>query len=453
MTVLVFLLMLLVTAPAWAATCTVTAPTNAQIDVQNTIDAIAAPGAGQVVCIPNGTVTWTGQLVITKWINLQPQTVGTPPNNLLLHITNNNSALTSLGDLISVTESTAGSIRIEGIDFISGTGPDTQTPIFHIDAFPVTNGRPVLIVGNNFNLTNGGNAMGFKMNRGVVSGNYARSVPFLPQCNNGFSFVRHKPISLSTSWTTPSKFGSADTNGDQNLYIETNNVTDVFEAIDVDSNGRAVIRRNTFIDGAGTLTHGIDTSPSGSGRSMDVDTNVWQFTGSAKCFDPVLGPLPSNVFSLNSTRGGTTLLHGNTIPSTSSQAWGNPSQVYIALENLRRNAGLFPCWNQGYPAPYQSGWGFITGATQAGNSGVFQDSEPIYIWNNVGAGNYNSPNVSNFSPDQCGGGPDIGQYVVLGRDYFVNTPKPGYASFTYPHPLLGGTGATPPGTPTNLTVF
>ena len=62
--------------------------------------------------------------------------------------------------------------------------------------------------------------------------------------------------------------------------------------------------------------------------------------------------------------------------------------------------------------------------------------EPIYVWGNL----------ANDIPENCGNqswscGSD--GVVVAGRDIIYSTPRPGYVPFTYPHPLVGGSQASP----------
>ncbi len=62
------------------------------------------------------------------------------------------------------------------------------------------------------------------------------------------------------------------------------------------------------------------------------------------------------------------------------------------------------------------------------------DSEPCYSWNNVFQPNGHHMNFdfnhSSFTT------------ILQGRDYFNDTPMPGYTPYTYPHPLV--TGQQPP---------
>jgi len=59
-----------------------------------------------------------------------------------------------------------------------------------------------------------------------------------------------------------------------------------------------------------------------------------------------------------------------------------------------------------------------------------QATEPCYSWNNRDQNN----NLVNFT---TGTG---GTTIIQGRDYFNNTPMPGYTPYTYPHPLASGAG-------------
>jgi hypothetical protein len=64
--------------------------------------------------------------------------------------------------------------------------------------------------------------------------------------------------------------------------------------------------------------------------------------------------------------------------------------------------------------------------------------DPVYIWDNTGGTRYNSPGITDWESDDCGNGLVSESFIKEGRDYYVNTPKPGYAPYTYPHPLRLG---------------
>jgi hypothetical protein len=103
------------------------------------------------------------------------------------------------------------------------------------------------------------------------------------------------------------------------------------------------------------------------------------------------------------------------------------------------NYGVAHNWNTGdayqirraYPCLDQSGRGagvLLSGSQPTPSGPVNQALEPIYVWGNTGY---------NFA--QCGNSP-WGINVRLGRDFIDNgtTPKPGYTSYVYPHPLVSG---------------
>jgi hypothetical protein len=57
-----------------------------------------------------------------------------------------------------------------------------------------------------------------------------------------------------------------------------------------------------------------------------------------------------------------------------------------------------------------------------------QATEPCYSWNNTDKNN----NPVNFTQSSSG------QSILVGRDYFNDTPMPGYSPYVYPHPLVTG---------------
>jgi hypothetical protein len=75
-----------------------------------------------------------------------------------------------------------------------------------------------------------------------------------------------------------------------------------------------------------------------------------------------------------------------------------------------------------------------------------QALEPAYMWNDI----YTPTNA----PVTIWVAPDYGLSYVLteGRDFFNNTPMPGYTPYTYPHPLVSG-GGHGPQTPGDLHIM
>jgi hypothetical protein len=231
-------------------------------------------------------------------------------------------------------------------------------------------------------------------------------------------------------------------------------------ATDSDDNTRTVYRRN-LMNNAAFGSHGADTSAFGN-RHFEIYDNRMVFNGYGD----------GTTFNMNwwlFARGGTFVVTGNTIDKIVSMDYGNKQDVHMAVENLGRDSGPDPCWGLNttngadYHAPRQIGYGYVTGTGRAPNGTgsandpitYVGDSEPAYIWGNtvnngpmnIGAGDY-----GNVSSDSCSvtraGTPDlVAKYIVAGRDYVDGTAKPGYARFTYPHPLrpgaITGTGTVP----------
>ena len=63
---------------------------------------------------------------------------------------------------------------------------------------------------------------------------------------------------------------------------------------------------------------------------------------------------------------------------------------------------------------------------------------PLYEWNNTLNGKNLFPEVHRGGTSPC----SETDHIRAGRDYFVNTPRPGYKPYTYPHPLVTGKPST-----------
>ena len=118
-------------------------------------------------------------------------------------------------------------------------------------------------------------------------------------------------------------------------------------------------------------------------------------------------------------------------------ASGDQYQIHKVLIALDQ-----PCRGQG---------DLISGATPTA-AWPHQALEPCYSWNNIYTpdGTHLNISPSNVNPPQL---------LVAGRDFYNDTPMPGYTPYTYPHPLVGGATPTPtptpapsPAAPTNLRI-
>src|SRR3989344_8468128 len=283
------------------AATTITAATCNQADVQS---AINQAQSGDTVQVPAGSCSWTNGVVITKAIRLLASGAVTITDNY-----------TAAADLVAITESSAGNIRISGFTWVKGTGPNTSYGNAVIGMNMGTNGKPILIDGNTFMMSTTGGSIRASTNRGVIWNNIFKGQIAAPGYSNNASALRHKGAPAS-SWKTAANYGTADTNGTANLYFENNTLNLLMEGIDVDDNARPVIRYNA-IENSVVGHHGNDTSATG-GRYSEIYNNtfVWNPAGGGL-------NIPPNNNGFIVLRGGSSLIHDNSIQNINSQAWGN----------------------------------------------------------------------------------------------------------------------------------
>jgi hypothetical protein len=400
---------------------------------------------GDRITVTSGSYTATARTEITKYLQIVAANVT---------VLDNTPGFTE--DMITFVESAAGNTKLSGPLTINQGSSSHNESSGVVGINNAVGGKPVLVTGVNYIMVGGsGNFFYVRTNRGVLWNNHGLGVVSGPACLNNSSFLRHKWTGGGIeAWKKPAVYGAADVNGDQSLYAEGNTVNRMLEGLDADDNARLVWRYNTVINSGGG-THGVDTSGIIGGRYIDYYGNIFvrDMTPQPGCIiDGQQAPVNMNGFI--AVRGGTVLIHDNVIPDINDGWWGQKSEVTFLYENLRRNSGGYPCWNTatapgaGYPAPHNTGWGFSTGLSNPGNLGanVLQDIEPMYLWGNTGAGNYNNPGVVDY-PNECGPlAPFVSGYIQSGREYYLNTAKPGYTPYVYPHPLASG--VTPPPTPT-----
>ena len=381
---------------------------------------ITASSNGDAILVPPGSCNWTSALAVNKAVNIFAAgtvtlTCGADTDNM-----------------VNFTESTAGVIRWSGFTFESSTCITNDFSKHMMLVSLTASGRPVVIMNNTFNGDYG--AIRMNTNRGVIasntfttpwqgSGQYRTVEALQMKCEGGCN---------STGWGAGSTLGMLDTSGEVNMYFENNTINEHnTEAIDFDGSSRTVVRYNTFNQSAIT-SHGTDTSTWGN-RQWEVYNNTFTFTDPGNCALPLLNHGAMDYFLY--IRGGTGLITDNVIGNINSCWTGNKDEIKFTIFSIRQSgAGPFPCWSGGYPAPRQEGMGRVTGTAGDDPNGVYYgDSDPIYVWNNTGAGNL-SPVTTDYQPDECGNGLTTASFVQLNRDYFLSA-RPGYTKYTYPHPL------------------
>lgn len=381
-----------------------------------------------------------------RWI------VSTIPSTVIIH--NSNSAL------FTVTEDSTLNTTLSGFKIAHGTGTGLGIQ------FRPGGGKPIILHDLWIEQNNNLGSIHTAVNRGLVYNSSFDSTPF------SMSYLAfHLQPKDETAWANPSYFGANDTNGDKNFYAENCDFHAYLNAIDNDDGARSVWRYSLF-NNAGLGAHGADTSILGQ-RYFEFYNNVGVFNGynTGKTFD-------MNWWFF--MRGGTYVIHDNVLPQITSTDYPHGSDINMTVMNLRRSGGPNPCWGAGtsqseYPAPHQVGLGYVTGTgvdgygnhTYNASSWGFLpneyvgDSEPAYAWNNsrtVGGAPValSQIGISDYALGQSNSctNPILDtstNYIISGRDYFntASTAKPGYTSYTYPHPLELSSG---PIAPRNLRV-
>ena len=348
--------------------------------------------------------------------------ISTPPTTTI-------SYTGASGQAFSLTPGTAGNLELSGMKF-------TSTHALPVYTVLVNNGTKTTLIHDCwFEHSIGGSvSIHFATNNAVVWNCSFESSFFQSELAMQFKWEDSTGVQ---SWLTADTIGTHDTTGTKNVYIEDCDFHCFLNAGDTDGNSRVVFRYNVY-NNAGTGSHGADTGPYG--------TRHWEYYNNTMIFEPTTNGvvLPLNWWFF--IRGGTGVITDNTVPALVSQDWGTKSTVNMIVENIRRNAGPYPCWTT-YPAPHSPGQG------NDGSSGTLLAGDildPIRIWNNTGTGGQTNIAVSQYEPDDCGNGKTAGQFTQVNRDYYVGSARPGYNKYTYPHPLRSN--GSPPSAPADVHI-
>jgi hypothetical protein len=391
-----------------------TAASCSRADVQTAVNAAVD---GDTVIIPSGACTWTTGITTNKQITITGLVKGTV---LITHSAGS-------GDLFALTTGASFSTKVSNITFLAGSGTGRYLLISG-------SGRPPIIHDNYFRVPDFQlfQCMTLLRNGAVIHRNVFESLTVKGGGGSGGagSGCLQIKVGSGSSWSTASTMGAADTTGTANVYIEDNIFTNIYlQAIDCDDNARTVIRFNTFND-SGFVCHGADTSPTGA-RHTELYNNTFIFHPSG-VINGV--PFPLNLNRWWYVRGGTGVATDNIMADITSGMWGAKPEIQLTVQQLRRNAGPNACCNT-YPCLHQIG---------QSHNGSSLTTEPLYIWNNTGTGTPQSPGLADYEPNECPGNNRTATWVQQGRDYVIG-PKPGYAKYTYPHPLAspGGVPAPP----------
>jgi len=255
--------------------------------------AIAAAVTGDIVVVPSGSATWTTGVTISgKAIAVRAAVKGAC---LITHSAN--------APLFTIVSNSGGHVEIANFTFLAGTPTNPD----YMDVSGT--GQAVIIRDNYFRVSSTTQGINWSAIGGIIWNNVFESLDV-----NGASGIclLLKSIGYTTSWTTASTMGSADSTGAANVYVENNTFRKIYrQAIVVDDNQRAVIRYNTF-DNSAILCIGADVSTYGA-RHIEIFNNTFRFTA--------VGPIYNYPLDLNywvSVRGGTGVIFSNTMPQEPS---------------------------------------------------------------------------------------------------------------------------------------
>ena len=390
-------------------------------DTQAAINAISSGGTVQ---IPAGTFTWTAGINIPKVITV----AGAGAGSTVIKDNFQNGTL--------VTLNAAATLAGVGMEDISGQSGGFGGGVFVSVEVGSTRIHDCNFVGSGGSV---GKLVLYRANGGVMW-----NCSFSDQDNNdegiNFKVQGSSAPPASAEWSDHNYLGARDSTGLKNTYIENctfNNMT--LQALDVDDNSRVVIRYCTF-NNSGMTSHGCETSPFGL-RHAELYKNTFVFSTSGNTPDGKSYPLNLNWWIFQ--RGATMFVHDNVIPAISSSTWGDKTSFNLAVYSIQRASNSIACQTN-YPAYRQIGQDF---------NGSSYYTLGDWFWNNSGSG-ATVVRLDDYSPDQCGNGLKVANFVASGRDYFVNAGAPsGYSPYTYPHPLRGGSASpNAPSAPQNLRV-
>src|SRR5882724_2588032 len=234
------------------------------------------------------------------------------------------------------------------------------------------------------------------------------------------------------------------------VYNNTMNATSLFPMASYMRGGTGVIYSNTMTNfqyaAQGASYRDVDSfAPWGGCNGIspwDTTNGTLYVSGTHKGGNGVALVLTDTTKNFTTAAAGRSCVNFSVTNVT--QGWSSviASMTTTTATATASNYGVAHNWNTGdayqirraYPSLDQVGRGagvLLANDTPTPSGPVNQVFEPVYVWSNTG-----------YTIAQCGGG--MWASVQLGRDFIDNgtTPKPGYTPYTYPHPLVVGTGGS-----------
>jgi len=424
--------------------------TAASVERDDVKAAIDLASTGDMVIIPVGAATWTNSLKVTnKAITL----VGAGYHTIITRATTANEPL------IQFSGTPTNLVRLSNFRVIDGGTTGGTSSIIQIGNFGLSHylftniARVDHIIITNLLLRDGITFNGWSMSLAdncridsTVNGQMFQ-INGLGNANTTSTNAANA-TNMFPSWDTiPLSPGTTNMVVMEDIYATYPNTGSGNGTVDSYAGARWAAR---FFTGTNLSfgAHGTDSSGANRGTVWyELYGNNWTNN--------------NNVFPF-SFRGGSGLFASNTVVHVA-----DTPQNFIRIDNYR-NSGtniyytttnssgfLIPCCNPfgpaapgeyyvggedatGYPAMDQMGMG---PPTIFGTTNVTQTHNPLYAWENYMDGVLGLPFL-NATPYVNTGDyayiPNSTNYIVSGRDYFDNTPRPGWTPLSYPHPLRVG---------------
>lgn len=423
-----------------------------QEDVQSAID---AANDGDTVNVPAGSCTITTQITVTNK-NITIKGAG-------IDATTFNANIIS-GTRPGVFKITTKPARITGFTF-NGTAPAYGAHL----VFEGTGDETALFRADNnkFTVNSGYAILTWNLSYGVIDHNTFTT-------NADHSFI-NLYADNRTSWARESSLGT-----NKGVYVEDNTFTNSANtannrAVSPDGGSRFVFRNNT-VTNLSADAHGYCGTIAGT-MSYEIYDNTWSVTSETNMFRWMFlrggsGVIYNNVLTNNGIRqrdidmteyrlSGLNSCSGSAETMCTSypcldQIGRSTNQVLDPLyywnntvngsaANISVNQVIDSAWagstsylSNYYVVPTVSN-GYYYSAAVAGTSGALEPFWPATIGNTVTDNNITWTNMGSIL--------EISNVIQQNRDYYIGIERPGYAPYTYPHPLTVESDTTPPTKP------
>jgi hypothetical protein len=421
-------------SPGTLLAATITATTCSYADVKASLDRAAN---GDTVLVPKGTCTWTSSMdfdnVIANGRNKYLTLQGAGIDQTIIIDGVSKATFPNVPHLLRWTTVNGGLTRITEFTFQGGVDADCC---------------------NQGMLNFRGNSHLFRFDHNKVvptrtSGTFLYDDIWGVLDHNTFDVSRAAGVyTFHNSWAGVGAYGdqswaSPGTLGTQQaIFFEDNTFTNDKSvryqnyAVDGWMGGRVVYRNNIF-NACTWANHGTESGGrQRSQRQYEVYNNTFTWNLSGNSFPSLVG-----------SRGGVGVVYDNTALISNGTV-----NEFFDFTYYRANQSFAPwgkcmsVWDQSSASCLdQTGKGqgaLISGDNPTPAQWPNQITDPTYAWNNT---------INGITSNAVSHVPNV---VVLNRDFF-NQPRPGYAPYTYPHPLTTGSGSTnsPPSPPQNVKVL